>query len=789
MATQAERRILHIHTDDLTKLNDTQIAFEDFSDTAGLSLFGGGFGGRYGANSDEWKSGSEILRFVQFNSNPVFKSVIFNNVEGGPSHHNIVMTTSDELTTLHSADVDRQTVHPTANYVGPRGDRSISVGDMAGIIDIGSNPTEVAYHSINVGYRSGYTQLGMYTTNIGYRSGDSSSQSYSINLGYGCGVGGMGDNNISIGTDTGKNVSGEYNIYMGANAGFTHLGDASIFIGQGSGWKYSGVIDSDYVFELSNRKIDDPEDDKYTLLSGDFSRSYIMAENMFGLKPHTQSEIDAYTPITGGGSMVYNNTTGIDAPQYHNGTEWITVGASQLELITENINTGWALYGDNRSYKGDIGDHAIDLSYNTSTSTTKGATGNYSHAEGSGTTASALQSHAEGSNTLASAPQSHAEGESTIVEGIASGGHVEGYHTYVNMNNGPGTHAEGNGTSATGHAAHAEGLLTHAIGEGAHAEGIDTLAVGDFSHAGGINTCAVGDASFVTGKYNAPNSGDIFEIGVGSNTHNRANAFEVTTTGILSAPSQTITEIDSDITGKALVTKEYLVSGASSSTAKGDADTMNVSDGSGGWTATNANVNGSTMYFQTPAFDLKHVDVGAPNIQFDSDRLTAPDLDDIAITTGGDTSLVTKKYVDDNISTIIHSYAELATALAETTTTTTALFIGTSFNIPDSATLTVNGEYSIHGAKIGILGDVTITGPGILSVYQDFVVSETGTVQFDIVDVQLEIRNLGTKLSTGSTVTLNVTANSPLYYERLNKVILTHTNIAPIQEFWDNTMG
>lgn len=88
------------------------------------------------------------------------------------------------------------------------------------------------------------------------------------------------------------------------------------------------------------------------------------------------------------------------------------------------------------------------------------ASGDYSHAEGIGTTASGPASHAEGNSTTSSSPGTHAEGGNTTASGICS--HAEGYTTIAS---GRYSHTEGMGTSATGECSHSEGLGTWACGE------------------------------------------------------------------------------------------------------------------------------------------------------------------------------------------------------------------------------------------------------------------------------------------------------------------------------------
>ena len=111
------------------------------------------------------------------------------------------------------------------------------------------------------------------------------------------------------------------------------------------------------------------------------------------------------------------------------------------------------------------------------------ASGQYSIAEGSATTASESCSHAEGQYTVASGSRSHAEGY---------------YTTASNW----GAHAEGNGSIASGETSHAEGIATTAEGETSHTEGMNTQAIGICSHAEGEGTIAKFKVQHVFGQYN-----------------------------------------------------------------------------------------------------------------------------------------------------------------------------------------------------------------------------------------------------------------------------------------------
>lgn len=97
----------------------------------------------------------------------------------------------------------------------------------------------------------------------------------------------------------------------------------------------------------------------------------------------------------------------------------------------------------------------------------KGASGQYSTAEGMNTTANAQYSHAEGNQTIAS----------------ANGAHTEGYNTQAS---GKMAHAEGHSTIASGNYSHAEGYLTKANGQASHASGINNVLNNNAIHSIGI---------------------------------------------------------------------------------------------------------------------------------------------------------------------------------------------------------------------------------------------------------------------------------------------------------------
>lgn len=138
----------------------------------------------------------------------------------------------------------------------------------------------------------------------------------------------------------------------------------------------------------------------------------------------------------------------------------------------------------------------------------------YTHAEGEGTTASGRAAHAEGVATIASGSQgSHAEGRYT--EAIGASSHAEGLET---KSSGQASHAEGKSSGSPGNYAHAEGWGTVASGEASHAEGRFNVAAGEFQHVQGKFNISDVDAD---GK---PLNRYAHIVGNGSDSGNKSNA-------------------------------------------------------------------------------------------------------------------------------------------------------------------------------------------------------------------------------------------------------------------------
>jgi len=181
----------------------------------------------------------------------------------------------------------------------------------------------------------------------------------------------------------------------------------------------------------------------------------------------------------------------------------------QLVKVTENGKTGYRLKDADPANYGDIGDDAVDLSIPAGASTTRGATGDYSHASGNSTTASGYASNAEGENTTASGDYSHASGVSTIASGDAST-------------------ASGNITTASGLFAKASGVSTIASGDASTASNIRTFARSLAEHSGGINGTDYTPQS-VTGF---DLTDRLVNYGNGADTSNRSDAYTLFKNGM-----------------------------------------------------------------------------------------------------------------------------------------------------------------------------------------------------------------------------------------------------------------
>ena len=163
------------------------------------------------------------------------------------------------------------------------------------------------------------------------------------------------------------------------------------------------------------------------------------------------------------------------------------------------------------------------------------------------------------------------------------------------------------------------------------AEGNYTTAGANYTHAAGNNTKASYDNQFTVGKFNDVKATTLFEVGNGTDTSNRSNAFEVYSDGLVSVDNGT-TKVDltdvsliadkQDATDNNLATTSKTVVGAINevNTAVGTTNTtitnkhkvtrFEVSTSS--WASDTTSQSGTTLYKKSIA--LSHVYVDSPSV-------------------------------------------------------------------------------------------------------------------------------------------------------------------------------
>lgn len=102
---------------------------------------------------------------------------------------------------------------------------------------------------------------------------------------------------------------------------------------------------------------------------------------------------------------------------------------------------------------------------------------------------------------------------------------------HSNTASGPYAFARGQGCTASGSASHAEGNNSQATAKLSYAEGEQAKATASYAHALGYYVNANYNYQTVVGKNNSSTSGDLFEVGDGTSTGSRRNAFRVTDSG------------------------------------------------------------------------------------------------------------------------------------------------------------------------------------------------------------------------------------------------------------------
>ncbi len=276
-----------------------------------------------------------------------------------------------------------------------------------------------------------------------------------------------------------------------------------------------------------------------------------------------------------------------------------TVGEtfSQLELITEEGNSGWRILDREPNNYSRIGNGAFDFSFSRYASQQMGASGDYSAAWGQDTIATGDYSTASGNSTTAGyenqfvvgafnynkeinafevgvgIPLASENAFEVSKEGVVSAPKMETTQItsprtlitkeYLDSSSNDGSGGQLRGVSAGGNSGYRifgreidyyNGIGEQAIDLSSSNTYGDSGAMGPYSFAAGLNVLQANYAGAALG-YNNDNKVDtVFEVGNGTNSK-PSNALEIYKDGSIIAPSLEVTNI---IDPKSLVTKEYV---------------------------------------------------------------------------------------------------------------------------------------------------------------------------------------------------------------------------------------
>ena len=293
----------------------------------------------------------------------------------------------------------------------------LSTSNAANHGDIGSNAVDLSYSSSSsttrgaTGFSS--TAMGRSTTASGAYStamGSSTQATGVVSTAMGVSTTASGDYSTAMGNNT--TVTGDYSTAMGYKTRAT--GDYSTAMGYRT---IASVYASTVIGQYNSSGVDSTATSSFS----DTAPAFVI-----GNGENDSNLSDAFKVMFNGDAYVSNSL-------YLGGTE-ITSTADELNLLSgldsletgglvrlfENQNFGVRLSSSDAANHGDIGNNAVDLSYSSSSSTTRGATGSYSTAMGNSTTASGYYSTAMGRNTTASGTYSTAMGVSTTASGYSS---------------------------------------------------------------------------------------------------------------------------------------------------------------------------------------------------------------------------------------------------------------------------------------------------------------------------------------------------------------------------------
>jgi hypothetical protein len=233
-----------------------------------------------------------------------------------------------------------------------------------------------------------------------------------------------------------------------------------------------------------------------------------------------------------GGDNITINGTGTEIDPYI-----INSSGSPFEKINEGNGEGIIISGRDSNNYGPIGGFAVDLSTNFSSSSTKGATGEFSFVTGSNNTASQTGAVALGVNNTSSGQASFTSGNFNTASGLFS--FSLGSSNISNKD------------------------YSFSLGTNITTSGNNSIGIGSYINSKSLLETVMGvfNTDYTPSSTTSWISTDrLFTIGNGLNSGAKSDALMILKNGLVTLPSITNDLIENDLTGKVIITKEYLES-------------------------------------------------------------------------------------------------------------------------------------------------------------------------------------------------------------------------------------
>jgi len=315
--------------------------------------------------------------------------------------------------------------------------------------------------------------------------------------------------------------------------------------------------------------------------------SFLLTSGDFSFSTGVQNESSGLGSFTSGNQ---NKAIG----EYSNAINFLNTASGNYSHAEGNSTNASGLSSHSEGYKTIAsGDYSHSCGYRTTAigkasyaeGLTNSSEGDYSHTEGWGNLAIGISSHASGYYTTAAGVNSYAGGHRT--EATGNNSFAIGTNTIADAQNSGAfgfsskVNASGNNSYAFGTNTEVSSINSVAFGAGTYIGGISSFAFGqqssinnnaNYSISGGFKTrvnssysagfgqeiIINNDNSLYFGRFNNPKIGDILEIGIGQDSNNRKNAFEITDTGLVKAPELVNVDL-STASNDTIITKNHLI--------------------------------------------------------------------------------------------------------------------------------------------------------------------------------------------------------------------------------------